>query len=142
MTKENFSILIVDDDEVDVLNIERAFHKVKIVNPLFRARDGLEALAMLRGQNGYPQMQPPPKIVLLDINMPRMNGMEMLQELRADPVLNSLNVVMLTTSNEEQDRHDAYRLNVAGYILKPVVPAKFIEAISTLNQYWNLIELP
>lgn len=142
MISDGVGILLVDDDEVDALNVRRAFAKVNIRNPLFRAHDGLEAIKMLRGENGYELLHPTPKIILLDINMPRMNGIEFLRELRADAKLNMLNVVVLTTSNEDQDRVDAYQLNVAGYILKPVVPGKFIDAISTLNMYWNLIELP
>ncbi len=142
MSPENIAILLIDDDEVDALNVVRAFSKVKIRNPLFRAHDGLEALAMLRGGSGLEKIEPTPKIILLDINMPRMNGIEFLREMRQDPQLKSINVVVLTTSNEDQDKIEAYRLNVAGYVIKPLVPGKFIEAVSTLNMYWNLIEMP
>jgi CheY-like chemotaxis protein len=141
MMDKSITILLVEDDEVDAMNVKRAFRKLKITNPLFVAENGLEALAMLRG-DGAEKIIPRPKIILLDINMPRMNGIEFLQELRADPELKSISVVMLTTSNEERDKIAAYDLNVAGYILKPVVPDKFIEAISALNIYWALIELP
>ncbi len=141
MINKSISILLVEDDEVDAMNVKRAFKKVKITNPLFVAENGLEALAMLRGE-GTQQIIPKPKIILLDINMPRMNGIEFLQKLRADPELKSISVVMLTTSNEERDKIAAYDLNVAGYILKPVEPEKFLEAISALNMYWALIEMP
>ncbi len=138
---KNISILLVEDDEIDAMNVKRAFKKLKLANPLHHAENGIEALDMLRGKGG-PAISPQPKIILLDINMPRMNGIEFLQELRADPELKSISVVMLTTSNEEQDIVSAYNLNVAGYLLKPVEPPKFVESISALNLYWNLMELP
>ena len=136
------NILLVEDDEVDAMNVKRAFKKVNISNPLFHAGNGLEALDMLRGTGGVEKIIPKPRIILLDLNMPRMNGIEFLHELRADPELHDISVVVLTTSNEERDKVAAYNLNVAGYILKPVEPERFIEAIGTLNLYWNLIELP
>ncbi len=137
---KSVNILLVEDDDVDVMNVKRAFKKVNISNPLHIARDGLEALAMLRGE-GMPLIQPRPKIILLDINMPRMNGIEFLTELRADPALKAISVIMLTTSNEERDKVAAYNLNVAGYILKPVQWDNFVHAVSTLNMYWELIEM-
>ncbi len=134
------SILLVEDDEIDAMNLKRAFKKCNIANPLYLAENGLDALAKLRG-DGDEKIIPTPKIILLDINMPRMNGIEFLQELRNDPELKSISVVVLTTSNEERDKVAAYNLNVAGYILKPVESAKFIEAIHALDVYWNLIEI-
>ncbi len=134
-------ILLVEDDEVDVMNLERAFKKNHISNPLFVAHNGLEALAMLRGE-GREKPNPFPKIVLLDLNMPRMNGIEFLQRLRADPDLKALIVIVLTTSNEERDKVAAYNLNVAGYILKPVKLDDFMHAVATLDMYWSLSELP
>ncbi len=142
MKEQVVSILLVEDDEVDTMNVKRAFRKTNISNPLYHAEDGLEALDMLRGSGGVEKLLPKPRIVLLDLNMPRMNGIEFLRELRTDPELHDISVVVLTTSNEERDKVAAYNLNVAGYILKPVEPEKFIEAIGTLNLYWNLIELP
>lgn len=135
------NILLVEDDEVDTMNVKRAFKKVNIKNPLHIAGDGVEALAMLRGE-GVPKLTPTPKIILLDINMPRMNGIEFLEHLRADPAFKSISVIVLTTSNEERDKVAAYNLNVAGYILKPVQMDKFIETVSCLNLYWSIIELP
>lgn len=142
MKDQAVSILLVEDDEVDTMNVKRSFRKTNISNPLFHAENGLEALDMLRGSGGVEKLLPKPRIILLDLNMPRMNGIEFLRELRADPELHDISVVVLTTSNEERDKVAAYNLNVAGYILKPVEPEKFIEAIGTLNLYWNLIELP
>lgn len=141
MKINSISILLVEDDEVDAMNLKRAFKKVKITNPLHVAENGLEALALLRGE-GCPPIIPRPKLILLDLNMPCMNGLEFLQELRTDPDLRSISVIVLTTSDEEQDKVAAYDLNVAGYILKPVEPEKFIEAITTLGVYLDLIEMP
>lgn len=134
-------ILLVEDDEVDVMNMERAFKKNHITNPLFVAHNGLEALAMLRGE-GCEKPEPFPRIILLDLNMPRMNGIEFLHQLRADPDLKSLTVIVLTTSNEERDKVAAYNLNVAGYILKPVELDEFMRTVATLDMYWSLNELP
>ena len=135
------NILLVEDDEVDVMNILRAFKKNNITNPLYMAANGLEALVMLRG-NGKPPVIPlERRLVLLDINMPKMNGIEFLRELRADPQLKLIPVIILTTSNEDRDKVEAYNLNVAGYILKPVTFSSFVEAVATLNKYWTLSEI-
>ena len=141
MKDKSVSILLVEDDEVDVMNLKRAFKKNHIIAPLYVAGNGLEALAMLRG-NGVPRIRPLPKVILLDLNMPKMNGLEFLKELRADPELKRIPVFMLTTSDQECDKVAAYNLNVAGYILKPVAFEKFVEAVRTLDLYWSLIELP
>ena len=132
------NILLVEDDEVDVLNVRRAFQKNNIANPLFVASNGLEALEQLRG-NMIPRDR---RIVLLDLNMPKMNGIEFLRELRQDPELKLTPVVVLTTSNDERDRIEAYNLNVAGYLLKPVTFSNFCEVMTALNKYWALVELP
>lgn len=137
------NILLVEDDEVDVMNVKRAFKKGNISNPLFVASNGLEALSMLRGQNGQGAKLPSSRrLVLLDLNMPRMGGIEFLHELRSDPNLRMTPVIVLTTSNEDRDRVEAYQLNVAGYILKPVTFNNFAEAMATLNKYWMLCEMP
>lgn len=133
-------ILLVDDDEVDVMNVQRAFKKNNIVNPLYIARNGLEALEMLRGA-GDVTIPEERRLVLLDLNMPRMNGLEFLRELRADPELRCLTVVVLTTSDDDRDKVEAYELNVAGYILKPVTFTAFVEAMATLNKYWTISEI-
>lgn len=132
------NILLVDDDEIDVMTVKRAFSKANIVNKLYVATDGVEALEMLRS-DGIP---PSRRLVLLDLNMPRMSGIEVLREIRADPVLHALTVVVLTTSNEDRDRVEAYRLNVAGYLLKPVTFHAFAEVMAMLNKYWTLMEMP
>lgn len=138
MDPESLNIFLVDDDEVDVKTVRKAFDKGRITNPLFVASDGLEALQMLR-DGKIPAQR---RIILLDLNMPRMNGIEFLRELRKDPALRSIPVIVLTTSNAEHDRVEAYDLNVAGYLLKPVTFVSFVELMSTLNRYWTLVEFP
>jgi CheY-like chemotaxis protein len=132
------NILLVEDDQVDVMNVRRAFERNRIVNPLFVAGDGLEALDMLR--NGA--VPPSRRIILLDLNMPRMSGIEFLRALRRDPMLMHTPVVVLTTSNDDRDKIEAYNLNVAGYLLKPVTFVNFVELMAALNKYWTLVELP
>ena len=132
------NILLVEDDEVDVMTVKRAFAKNNISNPLFVASNGLEALELLRKEN-IPGKR---RLILLDVNMPKMNGIEFLRELRKDPALQQSSVVVLTTSNEERDRVEAYKLNVAGYLLKPVTFTQFAEVMSTINKYWALMEMP
>jgi len=138
MINQPLNILLVEDDQVDVMNVKRAFEKNHITNPLFVAGDGLEALEKLR--NGeVPQGR---RLVLLDLNMPKMNGIEFLNELRKDANLAATPVVVLTTSNNERDKIEAYNLNVAGYLVKPVTFGEFSELMVTLNKYWTLVEMP
>jgi len=135
---KQLNILVVDDDDVDVMNVQRAFKKGNIPNPLFVAGDGLQGLEVLRG-DAFPKTN---RLVLLDLNMPRMNGIEFLRELRADPELKATTVVVLTTSNDTRDKVEAYNLNVAGYLTKPVTFGNFVDLMVTLNKYWMLVELP
>ncbi|MEB3230833.1 MAG: response regulator [Leptolyngbyaceae bacterium] len=142
MGDRTVNILLVEDDEVDVMNVRRAFRKMDITNPLYVAKNGLDALELLRGSDGKKAAIPSDRrIILLDLNMPKMNGIEFLEELRADPSLRSIPVIVLTTSDEAQDRMDAYRFHVAGYILKPVTFTNFVEMMATLNRYWSLCEI-
>lgn len=138
MSERVINIILVEDDEVDVMNVKRAFKKVNITNPVYLANNGLEALSMLRG-SVVPLER---RLILLDLNMPKMGGIEFLQELRSDPILRTTPVVVMTTSNQDQDRVEAYNLNVAGYILKPVTFSNFVEMMATLNRYWILCEMP
>ena len=143
MAEKMLNILLVEDDDLDVMNVQRAFKKNNITNPLYVAGNGLEALDMLRGVNGSPPDVPTERrLILLDLNMPKMNGIEFLHELRADPALRLIPVIVLTTSGEDRDKVEAYQMNVAGYILKPVTLAHFIETMATLNKYWTLSEVP
>jgi CheY-like chemotaxis protein len=132
------NILLVEDDQVDVMNVRRAFEKNRIANPLFVAGDGIEALEMLRAE----QVPLTRRIILLDLNMPRMTGIEFLRELRKDSKLMLTPVVVLTTSNDDRDKIEAYNLNVAGYLLKPVTFVNFVELMAALNKYWTLVEMP
>lgn len=137
------NILLVEDDEVDIMNVKRAFKKYKITNPLYLAGNGIEALAMLRSSTEKPSPVPAKRrLILLDLNMPKMNGLEFLQELRQDEELKRTPVIVLTTSDEDKDRIEAYNLNVAGYILKPVTFNNFAEVMVALNKYWALCEMP
>ncbi len=137
------NVLLVEDDEVDVMNVKRAFKKNNISNPLYVAGNGIEALAMLRGSpNQFDAVPAHRRLILLDLNMPKMGGIEFLHALRADPVLQKTPVVVLTTSNSDQDRVEAYHFNIAGYLLKPVTFGAFAELMASLNNYWMLCEMP
>ena len=136
------NILLVEDDKVDVMNVRRSFKKANITNPLFIAGNGIEALAVLRGESKDIQMPKARRLVLLDLNMPKMGGIDFLKVLRKDPDLRRTPVIVLTTSDQERDRVEAYDLNVAGYLLKPVTFSNFAEAMTTLNRYWTLCEIP
>jgi CheY-like chemotaxis protein len=138
MSEKTLNVLLVEDDEVDVMNVRRAFKKGNITNPLFVAGNGVEALEMLR-KGELPKSR---RLVLLDLNMPKMNGIEFLRELRADPELGHTPVVVLTTSDAERDKVEAYNLHVAGYLLKPVTFSNFCETMASLNKYWTLVEMP
>lgn len=140
MSEKMVKILLVEDDEVDVMNVKRAFKKNNVTNPLFVCNNGLEALEFLRGK--IEPLGEIPKIILLDLNMPKMGGIEFLREIRKDEKLKNISVFVMTTSNEDKDKVDAYNLNVAGYILKPLSMERFVEAVSTLNNYWKLCEFP
>ena len=138
MDDRRLNILLVEDDELDVMNVQRAFKKNNVVNPLYTAGNGIEALELLRGST-LPKDR---RLILLDLNMPKMGGIEFLKELRADPELHNTTVVVLTTSDEERDKVNAYDLNVAGYIVKPVTLAAFVEIMAALKKYWSVNELP
>mgnify|MGYP001795200306 FL=1 len=135
-------ILLVEDDKVDVMNVQRSFKKANITNPLYVANNGVEALEILRDQSAAVKMPRTRRLILLDLNMPKMGGLEFLKELRADEKLRLTPVIVLTTSDQERDRIEAYNLNVAGYILKPVTFTNFAEVMATLNRYWTLCEMP
>ncbi len=135
------NILLVEDDEIDRKAFLRAVHKIKIGNPVICARDGVEAWDILNGENGHEPL-PRPNLIILDINMPRMNGLELLQKIRKDANLRDMIVFVLTTSNDEQDIFDAYNLNVAGYMLKSDMGSSFIKSVQLVEMYWKVIEFP
>ena len=131
------NILLVDDDAINVMNVRRAFERGQIGNPIFHAEDGLIALEMLR-DGTIPAER---RLVLLDLHMPRMSGIEFLRELRGDSALHTTLVVVFTASDDERDRAEAYRFNVAGYLIKPVCLAACVELMTTLIRYWTLVEM-
>jgi CheY-like chemotaxis protein len=134
-------ILLVDDDDGDAKAVQRAFTRARIANPFHRAIDGIDALDMLRGQNGKPPL-PSPRLLLVDLNMPRMNGIELVAELRADPALQQLVVFILTTSHRDEDMTAAYDLHVAGYVLKEKAGEDFLRLTALIDNYWRVVELP
>jgi CheY-like chemotaxis protein len=129
------TIMLVEDDDVDRKALLRAFERLRIANPVEIARDGVEAWEKL-------QTLRRPYLLILDINMPRMNGIELLRKIRASEQHRDSIVFVLTTSNDEQDKVDAYNLNVAGYMLKSDMGASFIRAIEMVENYWKVIEFP
>ncbi|MDB5805963.1 MAG: two-component system response regulator [Betaproteobacteria bacterium] len=135
--RDQIPIFLVEDDEVDVMTMRRALKDLRIANPLLVAGDGEAALQMLReGRIARPC------VILLDLNMPRMGGIEFLQIIKADPLFRSIPVIVLTTSREESDRVETFKLSVAGYMIKPADYLQFVEVVRTIDLYWTLSELP
>lgn len=134
---KDVTLLLVDDDDVDVMGVKRALKKLQITNPVVRARDGIEGLAKLRECSASHK----PYLVLLDLNLPRMNGLEVLAEIRKDPELASAVVFVLTTSKAEEDKAIAYKHNIAGYIIKSQVGDGVVRAMEMLHGYWRVVEL-
>jgi CheY-like chemotaxis protein len=133
--------LLVEDDDVDVMAMERAFRRRGFRHSLTVVRDGRAALAALRGEDGRRPL-PRPYIIILDLNLPVMNGLEVLRELRRDPAHRSAIVFVLTTSNADQDRRGAYDHNVAGYVLKSEVGQEPQGMADLLERYCHLVQLP
>lgn len=132
-----FNVFLVEDDEVDILTIERSFKSNNISNPLYKAFNGEEALRMLRGGEISR-----PLVILLDLSMPLMNGHEFLSELRDDDDWKDVPVIIMTVSTEESDKTLAYMKNVQGYVIKPMKFDDFVQAIANINAYWTMCELP
>ncbi len=130
------NILLVEDDEIDAEQFKRELRKQRIGNPVFHVEDGVEALDALRDGR-----VPRPLVIVLDLNMPRLNGHEFLVELRADPSLRGIVVFVLTTSKDDADVVRAYEQYAAGYVLKTDPGRTFTKAVATLEAYWNMIEL-
>lgn len=135
------TILLVEDEPLDVQNIKNAFNRNGMPYDLVVAENGQQALQMLLGQ-GFPKLKPTPQIILLDIRMPIMDGINFLSRLRSIPELKASNVYILTNSDEEKHKIDSYNLNVAGYILKPEAFQDLVTTIGSLINYWKLIEIP
>ena len=134
------SILLVEDDQMDVMNVQRELRRQHIEVPLTHARNGREALDLLRGENGQEKIAKP-NLVMLDINMPRMNGLELLEALRADPEFADLNVFIMTTSDLDSDRFKAQQLAVSGYIIKPLSFETFGEGGTSVDGFSLFLDL-
>ncbi len=131
------SILLIEDDHVDIMTVERAFSDLKLANRLVQANGGNEALEYLRNEDNEK-----PCLILLDMNMPKMNGIEFLRILKSNESLKGIPVITLTTSKKTQDIIESFKLGVAGYIVKLVDYKKFVEAVRIIDLYWTLSELP
>lgn len=131
------SILLVEDDDIDAQGMKRAFKKMRILNPMTRVRNGLEALEALNTDSVAK-----PRIVLLDLHMPKMSGIEFLEHIRNDDTLHDTIVFVLTTSKSEEDMTAAYKQNIAGYIVKTELDTSFQQLVNLLTSYWRVIELP
>jgi len=144
MKKGSFAVLLAEDNEHDIVATKRAWKKHHIANPLYIVKDGEECLDFLhkRGKYSEPETTPRPGILLLDINMPKMDGLAVLKHIREDRKLRHLPVVILTSSKDEEDRLKSYNLGVNAYIVKPVGFNNFSEAVRTINLFWELVDLP
>jgi len=139
---QSVDILLVDDDESDVLLTKRSLENGKIANVLHVVNDGVEAMEFLR-QTGRYIGAPRPDLILLDLNMPRKDGREVLADIKCDPHLHSIPVVILTTSDSEQDVADMYDLHANCYVTKPVDLAQFFKIVTDIKQFWfSLVKLP
>lgn len=133
----NTPILLVEDDQVDVMTVKRALKEIHVTNPVVNRENGEEALKYLRDTKSVK-----PCIILLDLNMPIMNGIEFLQVMKQDVRLKRIPVVVLTTSEEQQDKVNSFDLGVAGYMAKPVDYQQFVEVMRTIDAYWTISEIP
>ena len=130
-------ILLVEDDKVDAMTVKRALRDLNVTNHLDIVGNGEEALAYLKNEENRE-----PCIILLDLNMPKMNGIEFLKIIKNMDSLKMIPVIVLTTSKNEQDRIESFRLSVAGYMIKPVDYMQFVETVKMIEMYWTLSELP
>ena len=135
--KKTRPILLVEDDKVDAMTVIRAMGQLKVTNELIHKHNGVEAIEYLKDNDNRR-----PCIILLDLNMPKMNGIEFLKTIKELPELKQIPVVVLTTSKAEEDVVGSFNFGVSGYIVKPVDYSKFVEALRTINIYWTLSELP
>ncbi|MFH1371770.1 MAG: response regulator [Planctomycetota bacterium] len=130
-------IMLVEDDSVDAMTVKRALKDLKVSNPFVHQVNGEEALKYLRTDENNK-----PCVILLDLNMPKMNGIEFLKIAKADAVFRQIPVIVLTTSKDDHDKIESFQFSVAGYIVKPTDYKKFVDAMKTVDLYWSLSELP
>lgn len=138
MTNEPVELLLVEDNEDDIVLIQEAFADAKLMNVICKVRDGEEAVAYLRREGRYQEVRRP-GLILLDINMPKKNGFEVLQAIKADPLLQSLPVIMLTTSDREDDIVRSYAGGACSYIRKPMNLDQFMQVMKDFELYWTLV---
>ncbi|HZV33045.1 MAG TPA: response regulator [Verrucomicrobiae bacterium] len=134
-------VLVAEDDENDVFFLERAFRQAQVINPIFRVRDGEDAISYLRGEECYcdREKHPLPQLLLLDLKMPRKNGFEVISWVREQPGLKRLPIVVLTSSKEDPDINRAYELGANTYLVKPVKFEGLVDMMRALNLYWLLL---
>lgn len=146
MTKNNdpITILMADDDDDDYLLTKKALKENNLINELVHVRDGEQLLHYLRGEGEYAEAKPPrPGVVLLDLNMPRMDGREALKAIKSDPTLNGIPIVIFTTSKAEEDVYRSYQLGSNSFITKPVTFENLIKVMKTIGSYWfEIVALP
>ncbi len=130
-------ILLVEDDSVDAMTVKRSLKELNVANGLVCTTNGEEALQYLENENNTK-----PGVILLDLNMPKMNGLEFLRVVKDNELLRKIPIVVLTTSKEERDVVESFELSVAGYMVKPVDYKKFVEIIRAIDMYWTLSRLP
>ncbi|MEO7558850.1 MAG: response regulator [Nitrosospira sp.] len=137
MKTTNRPILLVEDDQVDTMTVMRALKEIHVTNPVVHLENGEEALLYLQDPASEK-----PCIILLDLNMPIMNGIEFLQVVKHNEQLKRIPVIVLTTSEEQQDKMSSFNLGVAGYVVKPVDYRRFVEVMRSIDAYWNISEMP
>ncbi|SEO23998.1 Response regulator receiver domain-containing protein [Nitrosospira multiformis] len=137
MKVTNKPILLVEDDQVDTMTVMRALKEIHVTNKTVHRENGEDALNYLEGETNDK-----PCLILLDLNMPIMNGIEFLQAVKDDDRFRRIPVVVLTTSNEQQDKLNSFNLGVAGYMGKPVDYRKFVEVMRSIDTYWTISEMP
>jgi len=129
--------MLVEDDNIDAMTVSRAMKELHVANELVRASDGEQALDYLRNSGNRR-----PRLILLDLNMPKMNGLEFLRIVKDDENLKTIPVIVLTASGEQRDIAESFSLSVAGYMVKPVDYTEFKETMRVIDEYWTLSEMP
>ncbi len=141
MNRARYTLLVVEDDDLDIEKLKRSYRRMNVAVDLLCAVDGEQALTLLRDQIEKHALRRPP-VMLVDINLPGLSGLELLERIRLDPMIASTPVFIVSTSSRPEDINEAYRHNVAGYFAKPMTMADTYEMVQTLHQYWSMTLLP